>query len=80
LELQSHTPSKGTKEIYCTPTKQNGKDKEAVTLRQRFKKLFRLELQRYTQSKGTKGNLLQTYQAKRQRIKKRSRCFVFDVD
>jgi len=32
LELQRHTPSKPTKEIYCTPTKQNGKYKEAVTL------------------------------------------------
>jgi len=38
--------------------------------RQKFKKLFRLELQRHTPSKSTKGNLLYSKQAKRQRFKK----------
>jgi hypothetical protein len=69
LELQSHTQSKGTKEIYCT-CKQG--DKEAVTLfrfrcrlklqtnkptkRQRFKKLFRLELAKaHTKQTGQSG-------------------------
>jgi len=48
--------------------------------RQKFKKLFRLELQRHTPSKPTKEIYCTPNKAKRQSIKKRSRCFVFDVD
>jgi len=32
LELQKHTPSKPTKEIYCTPNRQSGKGLKAVSL------------------------------------------------
>jgi len=59
------------REIYCTPTKQNGKGLKIVSL---------------GTGKGThKANPQREIyctckQAKAQRIKKRSRCFVFDVD
>jgi len=84
LELAKAHQANPQSKIYCTPTKQSGKnkeavtlgtantppskptkknllhfkqgkgskDKEAVTLRQRFKKLFRLELQSHHQAKA----------------------------
>jgi len=62
LELAKPPQSKSTKEIYCTPTKQNGKGLKAVSL-------------------GTgKATTHQANRANPQRVKKRSRCFVFDVD
>jgi hypothetical protein len=54
-------------------TGQRLKDKEAVTLRQRFKKLFRLELAKAHQANPQRKSIALANKAKRQRIKKRSR-------
>jgi hypothetical protein len=64
------TPSKPTKKIYYTQTKQNGKGLKAVSL----------GTSKTTTKQRHKGKSIANLPSKAAKIKKRSRCFVFDVD
>ena len=84
LHLQSSKQNgKGLKSCFawnCKGTHQANPQRKFIALQPsktaNIKKRSRLELQsHHTPSKPTRGNLLYTKQAKRQRIKKRLRCF-----